>query len=88
MPVDMNSVTTNDCRQLEVSCCCRAGILRFGTSCLLRRPEPAAISGNTSYLPHSLLLKLKLSKAKRFNLSILLASLTTSLIVLARFGNN
>jgi len=44
----MNSVTTNDCRQLEVSCCCRAGVLRFSTSCSLERPEPVAISGNTS----------------------------------------
>jgi len=33
MPVDMNSVTTNDCRQLEVSFCCRAGVLPFGTAC-------------------------------------------------------
>jgi len=48
MPVDMNSVTTNDCRQLEVSCCCSAGVLRFSTSCLLGRLKPAAISGNTS----------------------------------------
>jgi len=48
MHVDMNSVTTNDCRQLVVSCCCRAGVLRFSTSCVLGRLEPAAISGNTS----------------------------------------
>jgi len=32
---DMNSVTTNDCRQLEVSCFCRAGVLRFRSSYVL-----------------------------------------------------
>jgi len=47
MPVDMNSVTTNDCRQLEVSFCCRDGVLRFKTS-RFGCPEPAAISGNAS----------------------------------------
>jgi len=48
MPVDMNLVTANDCRQLEVSFCCCAGVLRFRTSCVLGHPEPVAISGNTS----------------------------------------
>jgi len=46
--VDINSVTTNDCRQLEVSCSCRDGVLRFRTSCVSGRPEPAAIRGNSS----------------------------------------
>jgi len=35
MPANMNLVTTNDCRQLDVSCCCRASVLRFRTSCVL-----------------------------------------------------
>jgi len=39
---------------IRVSCCCRAGVLRFRTSYVLGRPEPAAISGNTSELPHFL----------------------------------
>jgi len=42
------SFTTNDCRQSEMSCCCCAGVQRFRTSCVLGRPEPAAISGSTS----------------------------------------
>jgi len=54
MPVDMNSVTTNDCHQLEVLCCCCAGVLQFSMSCPLWHPEPATISGNTSSLPHFL----------------------------------
>jgi len=48
MPIDMNSVTTNDCRQLEMSFCYHAGVLRFRISCVLGHPERVAISGNTS----------------------------------------
>jgi len=46
---DMNSVNTKDCRELHVSCCC---VRRFRMAGVLRRLEPAAISGNTSELPH------------------------------------
>jgi len=42
MLADMNSVTTNDCRQVAVSCYRDLARRNFGA------PEPAAISGNTS----------------------------------------
>jgi len=53
MLADMNSVNTNDCRELDVSCCC---VLRFIMADVFGRHEPAAISGNTSLLPHFYLL--------------------------------
>jgi len=46
----VNSVNMNGCRELDVSCC---RVLRFRMA-VLGRPEPAAISGNTSQLPHFL----------------------------------
>jgi len=48
MPADVNSVTTNNCRQLEVSCCCCAGVLRFRMLGVWGRLEPVAISGSPS----------------------------------------
>jgi len=42
---DTNSVTTNCCRELDVSCC---RVLQFKMADVLGRPEPAAISDNTS----------------------------------------
>jgi len=44
MLADMNSVNTNNCRELDVSCCC---VLQFKMVDVLGRLEPAAISGNT-----------------------------------------
>jgi len=40
----MNSVSTNGCHKLDVSCC---HVLQFRMADVLGRPEPAAISGNT-----------------------------------------
>jgi len=48
---DVNSVNTNDCRELNASCCC---VLQFRMAHVLARPEPAALSGNTFKLPHFL----------------------------------
>jgi len=45
MLADMNSITTNDCRQLAMSCC---HVLQFKMADVFRRPEPAAISGSAS----------------------------------------
>jgi len=41
MLAGMNSVNTNNRRELHVSCCC---VLRFRMADVLGRPEPAAIS--------------------------------------------
>jgi len=46
----MNLVTTNDCRQLEMSCCCRAGVLRFRMSYVLVSPKPTALLSFVQYL--------------------------------------
>jgi len=41
MLADVNSVNTNGCRKLDVSCCC---VLQFRMADVLGRPEPASIS--------------------------------------------
>jgi len=52
MLAGMNSVNTNDCRELDVSCRC---VLRSRMAAVvLWRSELAAISGNTSERPHCL----------------------------------
>jgi len=52
---DMNSFNTNDSRKLRVVAYCDLGWRMFWG-----RPEPAAISGNTSLLPHFLVFRMLL----------------------------
>jgi len=67
---------------------CCTGVLRFRTSCVLGRPEPAAISGNISSLPH-FLVSFLLNVAKVLGLtgtSLWQVSVNSRFLVLHGFG--